>query len=60
MFLYTRELGQLSQYRDWATGWMTRVQFPAGKIMGMFFFLTMSSYPRCTRCSFPRDKVAEA
>jgi len=33
---------ELSQYRDWAMGWMTVVQFPVGAMMEYFQFVTLS------------------
>jgi len=59
----------VAQYRDEAMGWMTRVQFLEGAMMGLFSLChciwTGSAahpafYPVGTRGSFPRDKVSGA
>jgi hypothetical protein len=40
---FIRKPWKLSQYRASATGWMTRVQYPAGAMMRIFLFATTST-----------------
>jgi hypothetical protein len=63
IFLSLDFTGQLIQYRDWATGWTTGVQFPEWVMMVLFLRATAShqaSYTLCTGGSCLRGKAAGA